>query len=317
MAFSDFEDDDYGKNKRREHRPRELDENQLAELERRLKRRVEIAEEGDTNKRRCVWHESPTHDHDNDVFTGDKSNPYGKLSYNVSKEKEDKENARRSKKSSKKSKKKKSKKSKKHKSSHSKKHKKSQSNEDESSSSSNDEDSGSGTEIEAVEVNIDTMKKAHGSDEEDIELMILDSKKKQKQREKALRKLEEVGPQPDHLSKALDSKLKTADFGKALMPGEGAAMAKFVEDGKRIPRRGEIGLTSEEIERFETSGFVMSGSRHRRMEAVRLRKENQVYSADEKRALAKFNHEIRSKKEDQLMTQFRELIHSKQKSENN
>jgi hypothetical protein len=34
--------------------------------------------------------------------------------------------------------------------------------------------------------------------------------------------------------------------------------------------------------------WVMSGSRHRRMEAVRLRKENQIYSADEKRALAMF-----------------------------
>jgi hypothetical protein len=34
----------------------------------------------------------------------------------------------------------------------------------------------------------------------------------------------------------------------------------------------------------------MSGSRHRRMEAVRLRKENQIYSADEKRALAMFRY---------------------------
>lgn len=36
-------------------------------------------------------------------------------------------------------------------------------------------------------------------------------------------------------------------FGKALLPGEGAAMAAYVEEGKRIPRRGEIGLTSDEI----------------------------------------------------------------------
>ena len=71
-------------------------------------------------------------------------------------------------------------------------------------------------------------------------------------------------------------------YGHALLPGEGEAMAEFVKMGKRIPRRGEIGLTSGEIETFETSGYVMSGSRHRRMEAVRLRKENQVYSADEK-----------------------------------
>ena len=38
-------------------------------------------------------------------------------------------------------------------------------------------------------------------------------------------------------------------------------MAAYVESGKRIPRRGEIGLTSEEICIFEDAGFVMSGSR--------------------------------------------------------
>lgn len=36
------------------------------------------------------------------------------------------------------------------------------------------------------------------------------------------------------------------------------------------------------------------------MEAVRLRKENQIYSADEKRALANFNHEERSKREKKI-----------------
>jgi hypothetical protein len=71
-------------------------------------------------------------------------------------------------------------------------------------------------------------------------------------------------------------------FGTALLPGEGAAMANYVKAGKRIPRRGEIGLTSNEITSFEDQGYVMSGSRHRRMEAVRIRKENQIYSADEK-----------------------------------
>lgn len=59
-------------------------------------------------------------------------------------------------------------------------------------------------------------------------------------------------------------------------------MAEYVKAGKRIPRRGEIGLTSEEISTFEDAGYVMSGSRHRRMEAVRIRKENQIYSADDK-----------------------------------
>lgn len=51
-------------------------------------------------------------------------------------------------------------------------------------------------------------------------------------------------------------------YGKALLPGEGAAMAAYIAEGKRIPRRGEIGLTSEEIQAFEEVGYVMSGSRY-------------------------------------------------------
>ena len=116
-----------------------------------------------------------------------------------------------------------------------------------------------------------------------------------------------VGPLPQS-----SVELNTKDFGKALLPGEGAAMAAYVTEGKRIPRRGEIGLTSGEIESFEDVGFVMSGSRHRRMEAVRIRKENQIYSADEKRALAMFNKEERSKRETKILSQFREMIKSKQ-----
>ena len=58
--------------------------------------------------------------------------------------------------------------------------------------------------------------------------------------------------------------------------GEGAAMAAYVQSGKRIPRRGEVGLRADEIERFESLGYVMSGSRHNRMNAIRIRKENQA-----------------------------------------
>ena len=41
-------------------------------------------------------------------------------------------------------------------------------------------------------------------------------------------------------------------------------MAAYVQEGKRIPRRGEVGLKADEIERFERIGYVMSGSRHNR-----------------------------------------------------
>ena len=76
---------------------------------------------------------------------------------------------------------------------------------------------------------------------------------------------------------------------------------------------GEIGLTSDEITHYEEDGWVMSGSRHRRMEAVRLRKENQIYSADEKRALAMFSKEEREKRENKVLGQFRDMVSEKLK----
>ena len=47
------------------------------------------------------------------------------------------------------------------------------------------------------------------------------------------------------------------------------------------------------------------------MEAVRMRKENQIYSADEKRALQMFNKEERQKRENKILGQFREMISNK------
>jgi len=67
-----------------------------------------------------------------------------------------------------------------------------------------------------------------------------------------------VGPLP---VAAHDDHLKERAYGGALLPGEGSAMAAYVQEGKRIPRRGEIGLNSDQIESFESAGFVMSGSR--------------------------------------------------------
>ncbi|XP_034366339.1 NKAP-like protein [Arvicanthis niloticus] len=120
-----------------------------------------------------------------------------------------------------------------------------------------------------------------------------------------------IGPEAPVIHTSQDE--KPLNYGHALLPGEGAAMAEYVKAGKRIPRRGEIGLTSEEIASFECSGYVMSGSRHRRMEAVRLRKENQIYSADEKRALASFNQEERRKRENKILASFREMVYRKTK----
>merc|ERR1712217_95974 len=78
---------------------------------------------------------------------------------------------------------------------------------------------------------------------------------------------------------------------------------------KRIPRRGEVGLTTEQIEKYEKIGYVMSGSRHARMNAIRMRKENQVYTAQEKAALAMLNLEENKAKERKILKDLKSLIH--------
>ena len=99
----------------------------------------------------------------------------------------------------------------------------------------------------------------------------------------------EEGPQPESMYGKMSN--KPLKFGENISRAEGNAMAEFVKQNKRIPRRGEVGLTSEQIENFENQGYVMSGSRHKLMNAVRLKKENEVYTAEEKRLLAQHNIE--------------------------
>ncbi len=103
------------------------------------------------------------------------------------------------------------------------------------------------------------------------------------------------------------------EYGKALLPGEGQALAAYVQQNLRIPRRGEIGYSGEQVEQYEKSGYVMSGSRHARMNAVRIRKENQVYSAEEQRALALITAEENQQKEAQLLQDFRTMLKEKQR----
>ena len=125
---------------------------------------------------------------------------------------------------------------------------------------------------------------------------------------------DEVGPQP--AAPVMGKKVNEREYGGALLRGEGSAMAAFLKEGDtdaRIPRRGEIGLTSEEIANYEAVGYVMSGSRHRRMNAVRMRKENQVISAEEKRGILKLQKEEKERREAILREEFKELVEEKLK----
>jgi hypothetical protein len=48
--------------------------------------------------------------------------------------------------------------------------------------------------------------------------------------------------------------LRHNDYGGSLLPGEGSALAQFVQHNMRIPRRGEIGWMGKEIESLEDEG---------------------------------------------------------------
>jgi len=117
---------------------------------------------------------------------------------------------------------------------------------------------------------------------------------------------DEYGPLP--LPKVEEFQQSKINYGGALLPGEGAAIAQYVQKNMRIPRRGEVGWTGTEIENLEKSGYVMSGSRHKRMNAIRIRKENQIYSAEEKKALALITFEENQQKENQLLSNYRKLL---------
>ena len=107
-------------------------------------------------------------------------------------------------------------------------------------------------------------------------------------------------------------------------------MANFIKQNKRIPRRGEIGRSADEIQHFENLGYVMSGSRYdnlkllpifeltifrnKKMTAVRIRKESQVYSAEERRILDEMKGQEREKRENELIANLRQMVDSKSKT---
>lgn len=161
-------------------------------------------------------------------------------------------------------------------------------------------------------------KKKHKESSSESEEEWVEVTAEMREAEAAREKLEEaimIGPSiPDHLQQknaALVDNTKRVNYGKDMLRGEAAAMASYIAQGKRIPRRGEIGLSSSEISEYEKIGYVMSGTRHKSMEATRLRKENQVMTAEEKRLLSGFTHDERKKKEEIVLQQFKSFIESK------
>ncbi|XP_034660717.1 NKAP family protein CG6066 [Drosophila subobscura] len=288
--------------------------NDIRAIDARREQRVRIGEEGVPD----VWAKSPTRDELDDVklVKGSYVGPKKKKK----KKGKGKKNDKKSKKKSKKSKKRKSKKDSSSSESSSSSGSSDSSDDSSSSDSSSSESEDEDVWLEKTAEGIKKPKKKKASASKKDKK----GKKKKRKSDKAEKskksssggvksRSKDGGNNDDDVGPSLrpSGSLNQKDFGRALLPGEGAAMAAYIADGKRIPRRGEIGLTSDEIANFESVGYVMSGSRHRRMEAVRIRKENQLYSADEKRALAMFSKEERQKRENKILSQFKDMIHSK------
>ena len=125
----------------------------------------------------------------------------------------------------------------------------------------------------------------------------------------------EIGPHipPPSSSSTTTIEERKIYQGMNINPTEAHLYAQYIRQGKRIPRRGEVGITSQEIAYLESLGYVMSGSRHKKMNAVRQRIESKVYSAEDKRALAIFNLEENIKKEKNIINSFKTLMNQKPK----
>uniref|UniRef100_A0A914X1Q8 NF-kappa-B-activating protein C-terminal domain-containing protein n=1 Tax=Plectus sambesii TaxID=2011161 RepID=A0A914X1Q8_9BILA len=171
--------------------------------------RSKVCEEGQA---RC-WGHSPTRQEIERIYTRDSNITIIEQesdSDSDSRKKKKKEKKRKKDKSEKKGEKKKSKKSKK---------KKRKATSDDSASNSDEE--------QWVEVTKEVLEQQQTAQKEEDAAMI--------------------GPQLPVANIEPEEAINPAIYGKDMLKGEAAAMAAYIAQGKRIPRRGEIGLSSSEI----------------------------------------------------------------------
>ncbi len=65
------------------------------------------------------------------------------------------------------------------------------------------------------------------------------------------------------------------------------------------------------VSMYYSNYYLLYDNRHKRMNAIRIRKENQVYTAEEKRALMVASIEERAKRENKILADFRDLVHTR------
>jgi hypothetical protein len=86
-----------------------------------------------------------------------------------------------------------------------------------------------------------------------------------------------------------------------------------VDFDNRMTVRGDVTRPIEEVERYESLGYVMSGSRHKKnnIPIAKNKKDAQSFTAEEKRALAVYNLEEQQRRENNIINQMKSIWKSK------
>jgi len=86
---------------------------------------------------------------------------------------------------------------------------------------------------------------------------------------------------------------------------EGVNFSEHIRGGKRIPLRGQEGMSLDQIDAFERAGYRMSGRSKRQTEARAMRAERKVYTQEEKRMLEKVSRDDRVKAQQDKLDAFK------------
>jgi hypothetical protein len=76
---------------------------------------------------------------------------------------------------------------------------------------------------------------------------------------------------------------------------------------KAETEKPELGLTSNEYDKYEKHGYVMSGSRNLSNSLVKMRSENQTISWEEKKQILQYSYQERKRKEEEIVSEFKEM----------
>merc|ERR1712113_574868 len=117
---------------------------------------------------------------------------------------------------------------------------------------------------------------------------------------------------PSDLKESFDEGLKqlpTVRDGTAAESG--LNFTEFFQNGKRIPLRGQEGMSVDQIEAFERAGYKMSANHKRQVEAHYMRMERKVYTPEEKAMLERYSKNDRDAKSKEQLEQFRSFVAAK------